>query len=104
MFFSNQERLNADAKTKTLSIWSELDYKTYENPFYEDSKSRKYVREIIPNYSFHKLKVWDEYFFRWYKYNDNLMKLNGISFEKLNDRDLLNESKIKNYVFSIIKY
>jgi len=32
------------------------------------------------------------------------MKLNGISFEKLNDRDHLNENKIKKYDYSIIKY
>lgn len=77
-----QEKLENEAKTKLLSIWSELDYKIYENPFYESSISRKYVLEISPNYSLHKLRVWEEYFIRWYKNSDNLMKINGTSIQK----------------------
>ena len=69
--------MDAQAKTNTLSIWTDLNFKEYENPFYENKISNKFIREIIPNYSFHKLRVWEEYFFRWYKNGDNQIKLNS---------------------------
>ena len=52
-----------------MSIWSDLDYKKYENPFYQNKDSTKYITEIIPNYGYNKLRVWNEYFFRWNKIN-----------------------------------
>jgi len=62
-----------------------MDFEKFKNPFYEIKTSRKHIREITLNYSFHKLRVWDEYFFRWFKNNDSHFKLSGISPKQSNN-------------------
>ncbi len=71
-----------------------MDFKKFNNPFYEDISSRKHIKEILPNYGFHKLRVWEEYFFRWFKSNDNMIRLNGIIVNNLSEFTIFNFQKL----------
>lgn len=65
LFDSEIERKVRDASKKTISIWSDT-FEKYKykflNPYYDDSKDRKF--RVYPNFSLHKLKIWENYFFQ----------------------------------------
>jgi hypothetical protein len=53
----------------TTSIWTDVykEKEKYINPFYNDSFSQ----DLLPDYSYYKLRFWEEYFFKWNNNNQS---------------------------------
>jgi len=73
IYNSDKEREENEMK-KTLSIWSFVfnsqNKKKFLNPFYKHNT----MQEIIPYYSFYKLRIWEEYYFR-YDQKENILRI-----------------------------
>lgn len=69
MYNSEYERQEREAKTKTLSIWTDVleNVEAFRNPFYEDGK----VKVLHPNYAPYSLRFWEELFLKFNNYIDN---------------------------------
>lgn len=108
--FNNQlERLDKNIINKTVSIWTDVlndseKIKKFSNPYYQ---KQNYF--LTPNYSMHRIRLWEEYFFKcnpwtesekiYLNYEKNVYVKNSYNFyvydkitEKMNDQ--LNKSKI----------
>lgn len=55
-------------KFKTVSIWTDIlrNKEKFINNLYDEKKSNKII--LTPNCALFKLRVWEEYFFRWNSY------------------------------------
>jgi hypothetical protein len=55
-------------KYKTVSIWTDVftNKQKFVNTSYDDKKSNKFI--LTPGCAIFKLRVWEEYFFRWNPY------------------------------------
>lgn len=62
---SEKEATDYLLKFKTVSIWTDiLRNKTkFINTDYDTQKSNRFI--LTPNCALYKLRVWEEYFFRW---------------------------------------
>lgn len=76
IFSSDKEREEYDAYNRTVSIWSHVFHtqnkKNFLNPFFKANV----VQEINPYYSLYKLRLWEEFFFR-YDLKENIIKINA---------------------------
>jgi hypothetical protein len=66
MYNCESERVEKQAKEKTLSIWTDLinhNLNVYINPFYTEDKATHHV--LKPNCLTYKLRFWEEYFLKW---------------------------------------
>jgi len=71
LFNCPQERLEKNIPFKTLSVWADIlndadKIKNFTNPFYE-----KQNHFLIPSYSPHRIRFWEEYFLKWNTTADN---------------------------------
>jgi hypothetical protein len=59
-----KERIEKNAKMKTVSIWSDVydNIDLYRNSFYSGENS---LRTLYPNFSLYKLRLWEEYFLKY---------------------------------------
>jgi hypothetical protein len=62
LYNSELERLDKDAKNKTVSIWTDVfnSKNRFKNHFYQEQNCI-----LTPNYSFHKLRFWEEFFLKY---------------------------------------
>lgn len=57
---SQQERVEANLKISSISIWLDINHQDLSNPCYMPSKIERKLR--IEHTDYYKLKVWIEYF------------------------------------------
>lgn len=62
------ERVEKQAKTKTVSIWTDVyvesTYKSFLNIFYNPNNNVP-GHMIVPSFAMYKLRFWEEYFLKW---------------------------------------
>ncbi len=58
------ERFEKEAKTKTVSIWTDLygNIDKFRNPFYKGGNA---YSMLTPNCAPYKMRFWEEYFLKW---------------------------------------
>ena len=100
MFDSEKERVEKDAKNKTVSVWTDvyMNIYKYKNVFYDPNS----IKILNPNYSLYKIKLWTEFFMENNIYIDKEKYFisdldSGISFnnylmfyEHIKKRDVVN--------------
>ena len=98
LFNNEKEREQNNAKTKTISIWSEvmLQKKYYLNPIYDPNNNEP----ITINYK--KIKFWDEYFYRYEK-GEQTQKYLKLFNKKVNEYEKKMEKK-QNIIDEMAKY
>jgi len=72
LFNCQHERLEKNVYIKTTSIWTDIlndqeKLKRFSNPFYEP-QGYYFLR---PNYSLHKIRLWEEFFLKWNQFEEN---------------------------------
>jgi hypothetical protein len=75
LFNSEFERNEKLARIKTVSIWTDVieNIENFVNPFYESSQSHA-VKYFLPNFAFHKIRLWEEYYLKYLHFNNNFGK------------------------------
>ena len=86
LYNHEKERDEKEARTKTMSIWTDIlkNINEYTNPFYEKRTQEEYF--FVPLFSSHKVRMWEEFFMqftqletglsydryinRWYKWKE----------------------------------
>ena len=86
LYNNERERDEKEARTKTMSIWTDIlkNINEYTNPFYEKRTQEEYF--FVPLFSSHKIRMWEEFFMqftqlevglsydryinRWYKWKE----------------------------------
>ena len=86
LYNNEKERDEKEARTKTMSIWTDMlkNINEYMNPFYEKRTQEEYF--FVPLFSSHKIRMWEEFFMqftqlevglsydryinRWYKWKE----------------------------------
>lgn len=90
LFDSEKERESSVFDTCKFSIWDKLlEIKiSFSNPYYS-SKTNFASRFLNPNFSLHKLKLWEEYYFKYCEF----FNINAISNKSRNSK-MMNLTKI----------
>lgn len=65
LYNNERERDEKEARTKTMSIWTDMlkDINEYMNPFYEKRTQEEYF--FVPLFSSHKIRMWEEFFMQY---------------------------------------
>lgn len=100
LYDSEKERENSFIRKNKFSIWDKvLEYKTsFSNPYYSQ-KTNSANRFLNPNFSLHKAKLWEDYYFKYCEFfnanafsnKSKVMKMMNLT--KSNDKKTLNDIK-----------
>ena len=65
LYNNEKERDEKEARTKTMSIWTDMlkNINEYMNPFYEKRTQEEYF--FVPLFSSHKIRMWEEFFMQF---------------------------------------
>ena len=89
-FFCNseKERKQKDIYNKTISIWSEILYNKnkYINNQYDEKESQNFK---IRDFPYYKIKIWEEYYLKYYKTNKNIDSNHNYKKENIELRKII---------------
>ena len=105
LYNCDKDREKQNAKTKTMSCWTEIlnNINQYKNQFYEE-KARK-IYFLTPNFSMHRIRLWDEYFLPFTQINLNISYDNYVNrFQENCYFNIFGQMKQKSRIISNVHY
>ena len=98
LFNNEEERVNNNAKTKTISIWSMIikEKKKYLNPIYDPNNNENI------NINYKKIKLWTEYFYRFEKGESKKNYIRQFTLKMYNYEKKIN--KTENIIKDLTKF
>ena len=105
LYNCEKDREKQNAKVKTMSCWTEIlnNINLYKNQFYEEETKKIYF--FTPNFSMHRIRFWDEYFFPFTQINLNINYDFYINrFQKNSYFNIFGQMRQKSRIISNVHY
>ena len=105
LYDSEKDREKNNAKTKTMSCWTEIlnNINIYKNKFYEEKSKKIYF--FTPNFPMSRIRLWEEYFFPFTQISLNISYDNYINrFQENFYFNIFGQMKQKSRIISNVQY